>query len=44
MGPSMASGNQICKPNWVDLLKQPTKKTNKINKKIIKSTKKKHKK
>jgi hypothetical protein len=44
MGPSMASGSQICKPNCDDLLKQhiqKPKKKNNTKKKSIKNNKKK---
>jgi len=44
MGPSIASGNQQCKPNWVDLLKQPPQTKNKNKKNNKKSTKKQQKK
>jgi hypothetical protein len=40
MGPSMASGNQQCKPNWVDLLQKHKKKHTHTKKKHPKITNK----
>ena len=34
VGPSIASGNQVCKPNWADLPTAPTNKKIQINTKI----------
>tara|TARA_B100000749_G_scaffold280523_1_gene277103 strand:+ start:8532 stop:8732 length:201 start_codon:yes stop_codon:yes gene_type:complete len=30
VGPSIASGNQVCKPNWADLPTAPNNKKNEI--------------